>query len=214
MVPSRSLVTLALALAGCGSGGSEVPPELLDAIRDSERAAGTGTAVGDVVEDLCFDGWVDPAGAGFDVEAMTELCLYDFRDPDGEGVELLLVNASAVWCTSCKLEYGGSSNRPSLLDRHASLGPRGLKIFGTLFESGNDEPATREDAATWARLYDVSFPFAVDPTFQIGNFTTPGQAPFNMLVDARTMKILLQLEGDQPAVLFTTIEDVLQDRER
>jgi hypothetical protein len=213
-MPPRTLAAIALTLVGCGSGGSKVPPELLDAIENSEGNAGTGTQVGDVVDDLCFDGWVDPKAADFSVDAMTQVCFYDFEDPTGQSAELLLVNASAVWCTSCKLEYGGSGSRPSLSDQMETYGPRGLRILGTLFESGEGVPATPEDTSTWARLFDLTFPFAMDPSFQIGTFTTPGQAPFNMLVDARNMEILLQVEGDQPAILYTTIESVLQERQR
>lgn len=196
---------------GCGSNASDVPPELLDAIRDSEREA-TGTQVGDRVPNFCFEGWPDPARAGFDPGRLEPLCLHDFEDPSGQSAELLLVNAAALWCTACRVEYGGSGDRRSLAEQLEARQAAGFRILGTLFQDNGGEPATAEDAVTWATTYDVAFPFAIDPKFQLGVFTTPSQAPFNLLLDARNMEILLTLEGDQPAVLFSMVDDLLAQR--
>jgi hypothetical protein len=49
----------------------------------------------------------------------------------------------------------------------------------------------------------------VDDEHKVGLFSSPNVAPFNMLVDTRTMKIVLSLEGDEPAVLFGKADQFL-----
>jgi hypothetical protein len=203
---------LGLTTSGCGDNPSEVPPDLLEAIRATESTAGTGTETGDVVDDFCFDGWLDPTAADFDLEKVAPICIEDFRDPEGASGELLLVNAAAIWCTACKTEYRGSRDKPSLGEHLAERYDGGFRVLGTLFQDTDGHPATQQDAVFWAQQFDVDFPFAIDPTFQLGAFTCPSNAPFNLLLDLRSGEIVLKLEGDQAAVLFAEVDSFLADR--
>ena len=212
---------LAASLGACGNNGAEVPPELIDAIRDrqseqpSDYPVGPyGTEVGDTVANLCFDeGWRDPMAVNFDPAAFERICFSDFYDAAGAEQVILLVNAGAVWCTSCRLEYGGTAARESLSEALAARAARGFRLLGTLFQDTDSNPATPADGVLWAQTYDVDFPFAIDPNFEMGAFTQAASAPYNMLVDTRTMEIILSLEGDQPAIIFGAVDSFLADVE-
>jgi hypothetical protein len=210
----------ALALAACGTNNAGVSKELLDAVRDLNRASASasdggasyppppyGANTGDVVEDLCFQGWTDPEKAGYDPAKLTKICLSDYHAD--ASVRLLLVESCAIWCVACKNEYGGSSDRPSLEKQLEARKSKGFRIMGTIFQNGAGGPAEPSDAVQWASVYSLTFPFAVDPDHQLGLFTSPNVAPFNLLIDARTMKIVLGVDGDEPAVLFGKVDEFL-----
>lgn len=217
--PGLGALLVALSPLACGNNAAELPPELLDAIRnqgsgqDGNYPEGPyGTMVHDTVKNLCFDGWMDPAAAGYDPSKFQQICLADFYDPTGETVQVLLLNAGAVWCTACKIEYQGGQGRPSLAKNFELRRDRGFRVLGTIFQDAKNNPATPMDASLWAKTFELDFPFAIDPDFKLGAFTSPSQAPFNMLIDARSMEIIQQLEGDQPALLFTTVDTLLEKR--
>jgi hypothetical protein len=213
MTKPVALLTLwALALAGCGSNNADVPAALLDAVKHQGTTAGYpegpyGTRVGDTVENLCFSGWTHPKTAGFDAGQLGPLCLGDFNDETD--ARLLLVESCAVWCVACRFEYGGSEDHQSLGDALDARRAEGFRVLGTIFQGGNSDPATPKDAATWAKTFDVDFPFAVDEEHKLGLFTSPNVAPFNLLVDTRTMKIVFLLDGDEPATLFDKVDRFL-----
>lgn len=212
-LPLHALVgALAVVLAACGSNASDVPPDLVDAIRKMGEGADYppgpyGTRTGEVVRNLCFDGWRNPKADAYDPARLERICLSDFRDA---GAKLLMIESCAIWCAACKAEYGGSADRPSLSEHFATRETKGFRLLGTIFEDGQSNPAETDDAVAWATTYDLSFPFAKDPDYQIaGLFSSPQAAPFNLLVDTATMKIVLELEGDEPATLFGAVDDFL-----
>jgi hypothetical protein len=199
-------------MAGCGANEAGVPPALLEAIGKQGSAAGYpagpyGAHVGDTVQNLCFEGWRDPRAADYDPSKLATICLQDVHDDPG--AKLLLIESCAVWCGACRVEYGGSGDRPSLGDQLTTRKDRGFRVLGSLFQDKDGGPAQESDLVTWARTYSLGFPFALDAAHQIGLFTTPDAAPFNLLVDTRTMKIVLELDGDDPAVLFGKVDEVL-----
>ena len=166
-----------------------------------------GTKQGSVVENLCFQGWTDPAAADYDPSKLTRICLSDFHaDPDAR---LLLIESCAIWCVACKFEYAGSGDRPSLAKQLEQRKSKGFRVFGTIFQNGASDPASANDAAQWTSTFSIAFPFAVDDEHKMGFFSSPNVAPFNMLVDTKTMRIVLALEGDEPAVLFGKVDQFL-----
>jgi len=200
-------------MLGCGSNNASVPKALLDAV---EKPTATGgypkgpynTREGDVIEDFCFSGWEDPEAASYDPGKSTQICLSDFHaDPDAR---LLLVESCAIWCAACRSEYGGDGqNRPSLSQRLAERKSDGFRILGTLFQNAESKAATPTDAAAWAKTFSLDFPFAVDSSDHLARYASSSVAPFNMLIDTQTMKIQLELEGDEPSVLFTAVDHFL-----
>src|ERR1700754_2423211 len=102
---SQWCVLAALATVACGSNNAGVPGDLLDAVRQlnvpQEGGAAAayppapyGTKEGDVVQDLCFQGWTDPAKASYDPKKFSRICLSDFHDDPA--VRVLLVESCAI----------------------------------------------------------------------------------------------------------------------
>lgn len=228
---TRSLAAAAaLVTIGCGSNAPEIPPELLEAIKASGSTSGAeypagpyGTEEGAVATNLCFSGWRNPKASAYDPAAFEDICFSDFYapsgttlDPEGSGeqrsVELLLVNTGAVWCSACQVEWGGGGSQPPLSELQALREEAGLQVLGTLFEDAQRDPATEVHAVNWTKNFAVDVPYVLDPNFQMGLFANADTQPFNMVIDARTMQILLQVEGDQPTVLLTFIDEELAAR--
>jgi len=215
----RPWLASACLLAGCGSNAPELPPELVDAIRTGGGTdAGAyppgpyGAAEGSVVRDACFEGWRNPLASNFDPAALEQICFSDFYDPAGTNTEILLVNTGALWCTACKTEWGGSADRPSILERQDALADQGFHVFGIFFQDAAENPADVDVIRSWATTFAIDVPFARDPDFIMDTYADANVQPFNMLVDARTMKILSKVDGDQPDVLFSRVEQELAAR--
>src|SRR5690606_10170573 len=132
------LLTLPLA---CGSNTPEIPAEYLVG---SGGSAGSGNASeypdgpygseeDDTIRDLTFStGWSDPKAVGYDLEQLDSepVRFSDFYNPESDGSrpELMLLNTAALWCQACRIEH------EELDTKLAEFGPRGLVIFGTLFQ--------------------------------------------------------------------------------
>ncbi len=169
-----------------------------------------GRAPGSVIENLPFLGWPDPAHAAHDPENLVTLSLADFYDPEGErAVELIFVNAIAVWCSVCRLEYD-DLRREAYYER---MRPRGLEMLGVLFEDNQGGSPTLADLAAWSAHFEVDFPFVIDPGFKTSVFFDRAATPMNMLIDARTMEIL-SLNTGYSAEMFDEIEALLEARGR
>jgi hypothetical protein len=216
------LLVVPFVLAACGSNYADVPDALVDAIKNPNSpvqpdsgalgypGAPYGSEVGDVVKDLCFVGWRNPKADAFDPDKTGKICIDEYYDPSGTRNKLLLINSGAVWCVACRVEYGGSGDRPSLSAHLAARESKGFRVMGTIYQDAAAEPATTTDASLWARTYDLSFPYAVDVDHaQFGLFTKPNIAPYNLLIDTRSMKIVLGLAGDEPATLYAAVDDFL-----
>jgi hypothetical protein len=216
--PPLSTATLtaltALAASACGSNDAQVPQALLDAIHKQDPAgypAGPyGSRVGETVQNLCFSGWQNPKAQAYDTSQLDRICLGDFHDD--ANARLLLVESCAIWCVACRSEYGGNgASQPSLAERLGERQNRGFRILGTIFQDAESKPATPDHAATWASTYSLEFPFVVDPDHQLGLFVSSAIAPFNVLIDTGTMKVVFELQGDEPSVLFSAADDFLSN---
>lgn len=169
-----------------------------------------GRAPGAVIENLPFLGWRDPRTVAHDPEKLVTVALADFYDPEGErDVELIFVNAVAVWCSVCRLEYE-DLRREAYYER---MQPRGLEMLGVLFEDNEGGSPTLADLAAWSSHFEVDFPFVIDPGFKTSVFFDRAATPMNMLIDARTMEIL-SLNTGYSAQIFDEIEALLEARGR
>ena len=206
-----------LLAPSCGSQGhDEIPKELLDAIANADGPLDAypeppyGGEVGEVARNVCFDAWEDPKASDFEPTALRRTCLADFFQPNTTERSLLLINTAAIWCQACQTEYAGSGTRPSLNEEVQERWPDGLRALGGLFQDAAGQPASAEDAARWARTFDVEFPFGVDSDFVLGAFANPELQPMNMLVDTSSMRILLKLQTDDPGTLWQTVDEFLE----
>lgn len=216
----RAAALLGLLALACGTNRPDIPDELLNLDGGTGGGAANypagpyGTEVGSVVADVTFfQGWTNPRAANYDPTALAPIAFSDFHDPDGETYEILLVNTSAIWCSACKIEHGGTGQSPSLNDHHAELSPKGFVILSTLFEDATKQPADVANLVTWTQTFETEFPMALDPEYQMGAFQPDkGLAPYNLVIDARTMTILNAYVGDQAAVMWPFIEAELDAR--
>jgi hypothetical protein len=149
-----------------------------------------GVGVGAIIEDFAFLGWRDPVSSDYDVDQFDTVRLSEFYNPGGarNDLKLIWINASAVWCSVCRFEMEDIKNRGV----KATLGAKGLQLIETLFEDNGSGPATPQDLSEWGKFerHAIDYPLLLDPGFKLGAFFTSDATPLNLLVDARTMKIL------------------------
>lgn len=223
----RSSLILALGSAATAAAcGSDARPDLLGGAVDPGGPGGSftgvtlqpppdgypagpyGSEVSDTVEDFAFQGWRSPSDSRFDAGAHETIRFSDYFDPDGSrGVNLLMLNTTAGWCANCQIEH------EELEERLATHGPNGLALVSVMYHGYEfGETAVEDDLETWARDYDIDFPFAIDPTYRMGRYGAAEAAPLNLLVDPRDMTLIEKFVGNQAAVMWARIEDELEQR--
>jgi hypothetical protein len=176
--------------------GSEAPPAD-DYVLIAYPPGPYGYKVGSVIENLEFLGWHDPVAAGYDAAEFEVVRLSDYYDPNGQDLKLIVLNASAVWCSVCRSEYRHFRD----MNIHATYRARGVQLFGALFEDINAAPARPEDLSEWGAspAFTVEFPLVLDPGFKLGKYFTSDSTPLNLIIDARTMRILDATMGYDPS---------------
>jgi len=153
---------LALALAAC------------DAPADDEGETSSGGLVGQTLAAMSFR---DPAGGS--VEPASFL--------GSAEVKLLLLNASAGWCTVCQAEA------PELAAWDDEYGAQGLEILYTLFEDSSGVAPTDAFAEGWCDSLGLPFACLVDEGFEttgLGQYFDRTSAPLNLLVRTSDMAIV------------------------
>ena len=205
------LLLSALLASACGTGKPQIPPELIGAGGNANNPSADypsgpyGIEVGSIVENFQFQGFVQPE---LD-KTLETIDFAQFYDPKGEkNHELLLLNTAAAWCQPCRIEHA------SLPGRAEEFAPQGLVIFALLFQDSDGEPATEETLDLWTSNFGTSFPMALDPSFQMGRYASAETPPLNLVVDARTMKILRLFIGNQDEALWDFIATELAERSK
>jgi hypothetical protein len=196
-----SVALVGLALAGCSSEALKATDGAADA---GEPATGEGSearrapypegpygrGVGATIANLSFLGWRDPGAAAYDPSRLEKVELSDFYNPGGSesDVRLLLLNASAVWCSVCRSEY----RHIRTADVYSTYRPQGLEMLGVLFEDVNYNPAKPSDLVVWGGPdgYQLPFGLVLDPGFKTGVYFESDATPMNMLIDTTTMQII------------------------
>jgi hypothetical protein len=145
-----------------------------------------GTTVGSTISPtLTWQGYAPNSSS------LSKVSITDFFDCDGsKGINALLLDASALWCGTCRAE---ASTIPTHL---AAWGPDGIK-FVTLIIEGLivGQKGTTADALSWKTEYKLDDAWVVaDPVYEFAHPGTNG-LPTNILVDPRTMKIVKIVEG-------------------
>jgi hypothetical protein len=206
MVRLAGLVPLApvaaLALSACSSSDAQVPFDDgkgsaaaagLGELRAEYPAAPYGSRTGAVIENFRFLGWHSPKASSYDTTKLEAVNLGQFYDPTGErGVKLLVMTSTAVWCSACKQEY------KDMAANVATYEAKGVRFLGALFQDASmpsPKPSKPSDLVLWAKTFDVTFPFVLDPDLKLGSFFDVEATPMEMIVDAKTMEILGITEG-------------------
>jgi hypothetical protein len=207
----RAALALFLLALGCGSNRPEIPPELLEGSSDCGSGAYPngpfGVDQGTTAENACFRGWRRPNVTEHVSRTLEDISLGSFYDRTGDEHELIIVNTAALWCSVCQVEHR------DLPRRYDEFAPRGLVILGALFQDERAEPADLSDLTAWVETFEVPFPMALDPAYQLGVYASAETAPLNLVIDARTMRILQKYVGDQSSLLWPYVEEELGRRE-
>ena len=175
-------------------GAAAAPGPMLVSDYVDYPAGPYGTARGAIIENLEFLGWKDPVASNYDVANMEKVRLSDFYNPDGRNsLKLLAVNASAVWCSVCRSEYEDMNANGT----YKTFNDEGVQILGTLFEDSSYFPAQPSDLTRWGQVsnHAVKFPLVLDPGFKMGAYFDSDATPLNMVIDVRTMTIVLVTMG-------------------
>lgn len=171
-----------------GSGGSDTGGTGGTANNTDYPAGPYGYQEGDTVTAYTFQGVVDPstiASQSATAGMMKTISLAEYYNPDGDTSKprFMLVTASARWCPVCQEEA------QDMQEKWAQWNPQGVEFLTTIFEDDQYNPATSVDLYKWAHTYDLHYPVAIDPQLKLGPFFDQSAAPFNMVIDLRTMKI-------------------------
>lgn len=197
-----------LSAVACGENTPSIPKELLQGSGcDGSYPCGPyGGQEGSVVENFAFQGVRDPRAPGASADTLETIRVGDFYDPTGsKGIKLLLLNTAALWCQACKVEHG---ELPELYsDREA----RGLRLLSLVFQDNEYDPAEPQHLQAWLDAFTPSYPTALDPEYQMKAFGPPDQQPLNIVVDARTMKVLQKTVGDQREQVWSFIDAELAE---
>lgn len=188
-IENPSAGSAAGAPASASAGSAAVDASGVDYQKQDYPPGPYGTGVRATLEDFAFLGWRDPVAAAYDQTKLEEVHLSEFYDPTGEkGLKLLWINASAVWCSVCRSEMRDIKTNGV----HAEFAAKGVQLIVTLFEDNKSGPARPLDLHNWgsAPEHSIDFPLLLDPGFKLGAFFTSDATPLNMLVDARTMRVL------------------------
>lgn len=203
-------VLVAVLVGGCGSNRPEIPPELLGSGGGETREypeGPYGSEPGALAANAQFRGFVRPLSARLEESALEDISLDRFYDPSGSRYELVLLNSAALWCSVCIEEHR------SLPDDYAEYEPRGLVVLSALFQDQRGDPADFDDLRAWIQTFDVPFPMVLDRDYQLGVYASAETAPLNLLIDARTMRIVEKFVGDQREPLWTLVSAELSRRE-
>ncbi|MCL2824030.1 MAG: hypothetical protein FWD57_08565, partial [Polyangiaceae bacterium] len=73
--------------------------------------------------------------------------------------------------------------------------PRGVEFITAIFEDEDSNPATYSDIEWWGKKFKIEYPLVVDPRLSLGALFDKSASPFNMIVDTRTMTIVIAQEG-------------------
>lgn len=152
-----------------------------------------GHGEGAVIDNLEFYGWRDPVGAGYDTSHLEKIRLGDFYDPSGTTTAIIVLNASAVWCTVCQGEMRDMHNAGT----YDAVRQRKAQVIGTLFQDATGGPAKPSDLSLWgsSKIRAIEFPLVLDPALKMGIYFTSDATPLNLVIDARTMRILHVMMG-------------------
>jgi len=122
------------------------------------------------------------------------------------GKSLLLVSIGAGWCQPCIDEM-------KLIEKktHEKFCGRGLGIVSVIFQDERQRIPTSTFCGQWRQRFGLTFPVLLDQlqqTKKLMDYQTG--TPLNLLLDARTMKILFRWSGEVPKGLNDQIEQELK----
>lgn len=159
---------------------------------------GIGSSPGKVIENFSFLGYPDANVEG----GLKTIKLEQFYDPTGKTTKLIHIQAAGVWCSACKDET------TALVPAADDLKERKVVWLVAMVEGAAvGTPSKEADLEPWITQFNSPFTHLLDPgEANLGAFFKAGALPWNINVDATTMKIITSSAGG-PAKK----EDILSD---
>lgn len=154
-----------------------------------------GKTPGHIIANHMF---VDPAND-------TTVYMSDLYNPTGKkSKKVLLMNASAGWCSVCKVEA------KQLKGFYTETANEGVEIWFTLFQDFQGEPATEKFWEQWMNQIDPNYPTLLDTAFELNGYFSVDATPMNMVVDLETMEIVYIATGMDETGIENAIFGVLE----
>lgn len=162
--------------------------------------------VGDTMEDFSMTGYLDSDGNGSLIKladgSAEEARLIKLSEVAGLGYDLILFNLAAGWCGPCQEETKGFR---SLMKSYPTVA-----VFQVIFDDVKPgDPPTLKFARSWISALKGSGYVGIDPNRRSVTYNTAGSTPLNMLIDAKTMKILYKENGAPPTGFGPTVKKYL-----
>lgn len=143
---------------------------------------GIGTTVGAVMQNYKFLGYPD----GDPSKGLQPMSLAQYFDPTGTKYKMIHVQASGSWCTYCRSETRMVIPLKPQLEQRKVLWVVSL-AEGTV----QGTPATKDDLDKWITTFKWDAPHLLDSgNKNFGPFYDAAAMPWNVNIDAKTMKIL------------------------
>ncbi len=156
---------------------------------------------GDIMDDFAMVGVVDSNKDGsLAKETRKEVKLSDFATSH----KIILFVISAGWCGPCKVET------KSFVGWMKTYGPKGLMIYQTLSDGATTGKTPDPTFLTsWITGYNPMGACGIDPKKLSSQYNTKGTIPMNMILDAKTLKVLEKWNGGSASVTEAKIKKYL-----
>lgn len=156
---------------------------------------------GDIMDDFAMVGVVDSDKDGSLVgETRKEVKLSDFSASH----KILLYVISAGWCGPCKTETA------SFTGWMKTYGSKGLMIYQVLTDSATQgKAADPAFLTTWISGYKPMGACGIDPRKLSSQYNAKGTIPMNMVLDAKTLKVLEKWNGGSATTTEAKIKKYL-----
>lgn len=174
-----------------GDGGAPAPPS-------AYPSGPYGFGVGAIYPDVSFSGYVAAKAP------WTTVATRDFYDPAGKrGLKAVLIVVSAAWCGPCRDE---AKDLPTL---NAKYAPQGVRFLEIVVQDTDGSGATQSTIDAWIAYAGLDTDVVADADEKSLPKASTG-LPFNLLVDARTMKVVQSWSGADPgATSIPAVDDFL-----
>ena len=139
--------------------------------------------VGSIMQDFAITGYITNGDGLPDTPMVIKLSEFAKN-----GYKVILLNAAAGWCGPCQQETMGFK---SLAAKYPELG-----IYQILFDNvGQGQIPTLSFLNQWTKALKPFGATGIDPERNIVPINTGGSTPLNMIIDAKTLKVLQKFNG-------------------
>lgn len=138
---------------------------------------------GDIMQDFAITGYMTGGDGASDAPMVIKLSEFAKN-----GYKIILLNAAAGWCGPCQQE---TATFKSLAIKYPELG-----IYQVLFDNVKQgQTPTLSFLNQWVKTLKPAGAVGIDPERNIVPINTGGSTPLNMIIDAKTLKVLKKFNG-------------------